>query len=226
MLIPWGRWSERKEKMELRTSSCLLLYLLSCKATGQLFRTWRSDWTWPHRGHDEDGIFRHKHRFWLWGSVSVVALRANLKTLSGRDSTTVDQVVASLPSNVLTVCPWTTRPAAEVWFSLEAVSAACTRALAFMVVAALLAPGSSFIASTTVWNGLNGALVCRCSLRVSVVAIHLTVGSLECTKIAALETCSLRYRVMRLGRSRPPLLLGRNSLFGSAVLARPLHLFR
>ena len=95
----------------------------------------------------------------------MVTLRANLKTLSGRDSTTVDQVAVSLPSNALTVCPWTTRP--EVWLSLEAVLAACTRALAFVVVSALLAPGSSFIASTTVWNGLNGALVCRCSLSVS-----------------------------------------------------------
>ena len=66
-------------------------------------------------------------RFWLWGSMSVVALRANLNIFSGRDSTTVDQVEESLPSKALTVCPWITRPV--VWLSLEAVLAAWTRAL-------------------------------------------------------------------------------------------------
>ena len=73
----------------------------------QLLRMWRRVWYLPQRGHDGDLSFFHRHRFLLWGRVSVVEFRANLKVHSGRESTTDVHATASLPSKLHTVCPCT-----------------------------------------------------------------------------------------------------------------------
>ena len=68
-------------------------------------RTCTRDWTSPQSWHRDEDSFFHLHRLALWGSVSVTALRANLKTHSGRLKLAVDQFWAALPSNSCTVSP-------------------------------------------------------------------------------------------------------------------------
>ena len=58
------------------------------------------------------------------------------------------------------------------------------------------------------------------------LAMARTVRSLEYMWDPALTAWIFLYTVIRWGRSRPPLDLGRERWLGSADLARPLHLLR
>ena len=115
ILLSCGRCADRKEWMQPKTLSCLSLYRLPSRATVQLLSTWCRVCSLLQSWHCGEDIFFHRKRFLLCGSVSVTALRANLKARSGRDCTVVDHRSAALPWKSLTVWPWTVRPA--LWAS-------------------------------------------------------------------------------------------------------------
>ena len=118
ILLSCGRCAERKEWMQAKTLSCLSLYRLPSRATVQLLSTWCRVCSLLQSWHCGEDIFFHRKRFLLCGSVSVTALRANLKARSGRDCTVVDHRSAALPWKSRTVWPWTVRPA--LWASRAA----------------------------------------------------------------------------------------------------------
>ena len=105
ILLSCGRCAERKEWMQPKTLSCLSLYRLLSRATVQLLSTWCRVCSWLQSWHCGEDFFFHRKRFLLCGSVFVMALRANLKGCSRRDSTVVDHRSAALPWKSCTVWP-------------------------------------------------------------------------------------------------------------------------
>ena len=88
------------------TASCLLLYLLSSRATLQEFSTCtRFCESAEHRGHLSESFFHQRCKLALCGKVSTAALRANLSVSGWSDRTAVDHAVAASGVKLLTRRP-------------------------------------------------------------------------------------------------------------------------
>ena len=68
-----------KLKMNLRTSSCLVVKHTRLRAFAQVLSTWASDWACPQSLHCGEDSFFHLQRFTLCGSMPVTAFESKLE---------------------------------------------------------------------------------------------------------------------------------------------------
>ena len=135
-----GSFSFANFSMMRRTSSCLVLYLLSSSATLQL---WQSVCLSPQslQAADSWSSFLHSARFALCGSVSLAALRANFICAEGKDCVVFAHTAAALASTVRKSFPWCSRE--MLCCSRLSTSSVCSFALALLATALPDAPGSA-----------------------------------------------------------------------------------